>query len=163
MEESQTLHGREEYRLYSFYLHRSHHLPIKLNVVRDDYIHKVDFSWCFSLLLFTTAHIYPCPFLSYAAAAAAFVCFICYLPHVRCRHLILTAATVASCAPHLWQPSLPRVCYSRSCHCHLSAAAVDPTLPPLVATAICCPSLRLPCVCLCPLSPSLPVESRGTF
>jgi hypothetical protein len=37
MEESQTLHGREEYRLYSFYLRRSHHRPIKLNVVRDDY------------------------------------------------------------------------------------------------------------------------------
>jgi hypothetical protein len=36
MEESQTLHGREEYRLYSFYLHRSHHRPIKLNVARDD-------------------------------------------------------------------------------------------------------------------------------
>ena len=39
MEESHTLHGREEYRLYSFYLHRSHHRPIKLNVVRDDYTH----------------------------------------------------------------------------------------------------------------------------
>ena len=40
MEESQTLHGREEYRLYSFYLRRSHHWPIKLNVVRDDYKKK---------------------------------------------------------------------------------------------------------------------------
>jgi hypothetical protein len=38
MEESQTLHGREEYRLYCFYLRRSHHRPIKLNVVRDDFI-----------------------------------------------------------------------------------------------------------------------------
>ena len=38
MEESQTLQGREQYHLYSFYLHRSHHWPIKLNVVRDDYI-----------------------------------------------------------------------------------------------------------------------------
>jgi hypothetical protein len=35
MEESQTLHGQVEYRLYSFYLHRSHHRPIKLNAVRD--------------------------------------------------------------------------------------------------------------------------------
>jgi hypothetical protein len=41
MEESQTLHGREEYRLYSFYLRRSHHRPIKLNVVRDDYKKKI--------------------------------------------------------------------------------------------------------------------------
>ena len=31
MEESQTLQGQEEYRLNSFYLHRSHHRPIKLN------------------------------------------------------------------------------------------------------------------------------------
>jgi len=41
MEESQMLQGREEYRLYSFYLHRSHHQPIKLNVVSDDYIHDI--------------------------------------------------------------------------------------------------------------------------
>jgi len=41
MEESQMLQGREEYRLYSFYLHRSHHRPIKLNVVRDDYMHTL--------------------------------------------------------------------------------------------------------------------------
>jgi hypothetical protein len=44
MEESQTLHGREEYRLYSFYLHRSHHWPIKLNAVRDDYSQSVQYS-----------------------------------------------------------------------------------------------------------------------
>ena len=37
MEESQALHGREEYRLYSYCFHRSYHRPIKLIVVRDDY------------------------------------------------------------------------------------------------------------------------------
>ena len=36
--EPDTTELRGTFDLYSFYLHRSHHWPIKLNVVRDDYI-----------------------------------------------------------------------------------------------------------------------------
>jgi hypothetical protein len=60
MEESQTLHGREEYRLYSFYLHRSHHRPNKLSTSsRDDYS-SVQFSFSRQVRLLVT----PLPGLS---------------------------------------------------------------------------------------------------